>query len=359
MKKISSGHLAVTFAGAFLGAGYVSGQELYQFFGTFGKYGYIGAALSMVVLGVFGVLLIDLARLTGTEALDEIVVPNGRTGTKKIVGGLQMLLLVGVITIMTAAAGALLQQLFGLPVWAGSLILIVIASVAALFGLKGMISTFAVVVPIVAVATVAYSVAAIRAGQPSFTIVPKADRNVLLPNWPTAALTYAGYNIFGTIGILTPFGSRMRGRKQIVTGIVGGTVILLVVATAILTAMAFIPSSISAELPMLSLAMSFNRPLAFVYGFLILAAIFGTMVSSLVATLTYLKTQSTFLTRHSNWMTIVLGIVSFFLSLIGFGSLIGSIYPVFGYLSIAALVLIVINYVRARKKEKGDLKSAE
>ena len=36
MKTISPLRLGLTFAGSFLGAGYVSGQEIWQFFGRFG-----------------------------------------------------------------------------------------------------------------------------------------------------------------------------------------------------------------------------------------------------------------------------------------------------------------------------------
>ena len=45
MKEIKIIPLAFAFAGCFLGAGFVSGQELWQFFGEFGVKGYIGLSL--------------------------------------------------------------------------------------------------------------------------------------------------------------------------------------------------------------------------------------------------------------------------------------------------------------------------
>ena len=41
-KKWNAGSIGLTFAGSFLGAGYVSGQELWQFFGSFGGGGLLG-----------------------------------------------------------------------------------------------------------------------------------------------------------------------------------------------------------------------------------------------------------------------------------------------------------------------------
>ena len=42
MEKLNARRVGLTFAGSFLGAGYVSGQELWQFFGAFGRGGLVG-----------------------------------------------------------------------------------------------------------------------------------------------------------------------------------------------------------------------------------------------------------------------------------------------------------------------------
>ena len=55
-QKIGTLRLALTFAGCFLGAGYVSGQELWQYFGAFGGMGLPGLAAALALLG--GVFLI-------------------------------------------------------------------------------------------------------------------------------------------------------------------------------------------------------------------------------------------------------------------------------------------------------------
>ena len=50
-QKIGTLRLALTFAGCFLGAGYVSGQELWQYFGAFGARGLLGLVLAVALLG--------------------------------------------------------------------------------------------------------------------------------------------------------------------------------------------------------------------------------------------------------------------------------------------------------------------
>ena len=50
MKEMGPVRLAFTYIGCFLGAGFVSGQELWQFFGAFGVWGYVGFLLAAVNL---------------------------------------------------------------------------------------------------------------------------------------------------------------------------------------------------------------------------------------------------------------------------------------------------------------------
>ena len=61
-QKIGTLRLALTFAGCFLGAGYVSGQELWQYFGAFGARGLLGLVLAVALLGGTGVLLLRLSQ---------------------------------------------------------------------------------------------------------------------------------------------------------------------------------------------------------------------------------------------------------------------------------------------------------
>lgn len=47
MKQFSAFQLALTFVGVFLGAGFVSGQEIWQFFACFGPFGFLGFAVAI------------------------------------------------------------------------------------------------------------------------------------------------------------------------------------------------------------------------------------------------------------------------------------------------------------------------
>ena len=63
--RVSAAGLGFTFAGCFLGAGYVSGRELWEFFGRFGVWGFADV---FTVFSLFGVSCIMTA---GVGALAE------------------------------------------------------------------------------------------------------------------------------------------------------------------------------------------------------------------------------------------------------------------------------------------------
>ena len=340
-QKIGTLRLALTFAGCFLGAGYVSGQELWQYFGAFGARGLFGLVLAVALLGGTGVLLLRLSARTSIETMDALIVRADIPWLRTVVGVLTAALLFGVVCIMAAGIGALGEQMLGLPVWLGAAIACVLIAAAAYFGLGGMVSVFTVAVPCMIVA--ALVIAGIRLHRTGLTAAAFAagDTNPMLGNWATSAVNYAAYNFFATVGILAPLTRHLKKPGTAVWGTVLGCVLLLAVALGVLAALAVSPESVGAQLPRLGTA-------GIVYAVLLFLGMFGTSVSSLVAVLTYAGQKSAWLAGHRTALLLVLTAAAFAGSLFGFGDLIGTVYPVYGYLGMAAMLLVAEHAVHAR-----------
>lgn len=73
MRKLNSTQVAMAFSGSFVGAGLVSRQELYQFFGLFGWYGIFGSVLTTVALVGFGSMAMTMAKEKNQEQFDYII----------------------------------------------------------------------------------------------------------------------------------------------------------------------------------------------------------------------------------------------------------------------------------------------
>ncbi len=348
MKKINSLSLCFAFAGCFLGAGYVSGQELMQFFSSFGKSGYIGLVFAVLLQVVFGIILIRLAMKTEIFEMDKILISWEKPWLRGIFAALQEILLFGIVVIMTAGTGALFEQVFSLPLWVGALILSVVAFLMAIKGVGAMVGVFSSFVPVLTAVTLGISIFSLaKNGFPQILQVD-TQKNPLLSNWLVSALSFVSYNIFGSIGILALLGKSVKKKNTVLTGIPMGGVMLVMIALGILFSIGTFPESGKNELPMLYVAEKLSPVLGYFYAFLLFGGMLGTSISSVVALSNFLEMKKQNLKAKRVFVVLAMCASSFVLSLAGFSELIGFIYPVFGYLGFAALILILINYLKCR-----------
>ena len=354
MKRIGILNLGLAFAGCFLGAGYVSGQELWQFFGAFGKFGTAGLVIAMLLLFLVGALMLELNRITHIAEADKLVVRGEIPTLRLAVTGLELVFLFGVVTIMSAGVGALLEQLFGLPAFIGSAAFVAVVAAVSLAGFGGMVAAFSATVPVLAVVTLIFGIISVSKGGIHFAPAANAQANPLMSSWIVAALSFAAYNLFGSIAMIAPLGEYIKSRKAALGGIALGTALLLMIAGSVLVSVSASPEVISAELPMLALAIGKGRAIGYIYGVLLLLAMFGTAVSSLVGFVNMLAHKSERIEKNRLWFTVICALLAFGGSLFGFGDLISVIYPIFGYCSSVFIVLMAVHYFKVRKAGKNN-----
>lgn len=340
--------MGLAFAGCFLGAGYVSGQELWQFFGSFGAKGAAGLLLAVGLLFFTGVVMILLGRLTGLKEIDKLVVSRNVPLLRGAVTILELLFLFGVGTIMSAGIGALLNQLFGLAPFVGSAVFIALVALVSLAGFSGMVSAFSATVPILSVVTLIFGIMSICENG---VVLPEAagGSNPLMSSWVVAAVSFACYNVFGSIAMIAPLGPYIKSKRAAVGGIAVGACVLLLIAGSVLVSVSAAPETASAELPMLALAQNLGSAWGYVYGILLLLAMFGTALSSLVAFVSMLAAKSERISQRKKSFTALCALCMFLGSLFGFGDLIGIVYPIFGYCSSVFIVLMAVHYFKVSK----------
>ena len=357
MKKINSLKLMFTFAGCFLGAGYVSGQELWQFFGSFGNFGFIGIILSVVILVVFGILLIRTAQMKNVTEMDKVVIVSDSKLARAVFSFLEIFFLFGIYVVMTAGGGALLNQLFGIPQYIGNLAFAAIVTVVALIGMRGMVAAFSVTVPLMVIMSVIiFLFNASRGELENIAFDKVTNDNPLIANWFISAVVFASYNLFASIGILTPLGRELKKKSTLFTGLICGGVMLLMIAFCILLSLASDTDCINAELPMLARASATGKPFEYIFAFLLFGGMFGTSVSSVFAITEYVKSKTDNTKNYGTVTVLVISVLSCAGSLLGFNSLIGIVYPLCGYSGLAGMVLIAVNYHKSRMQKSQEEK---
>lgn len=353
MNEMKTLPLAFTYVGVFLGAGFVSGPELWQFFGAFGNWGYVGFLLAAVLFTLFGILLVRLTQVAHTDEMDRLLVPWNipwlRAASRHCGGGLPVRrgghYGGGIRSAIRADDGPSYMDRQR-PVHAGG-------GAGSPAGSDGHGQRLFGADPVLVLATLAFAAAAcIKFGTGNIFRLENVNTNPLMPTWLVASLTFVAYNLLGGIGIMAPIGKLVKKRSVIYWGITLAGVMLTVVAASILFSMAVYPAAIEAELPMVAVATAISPSLGTVYGIVLLLSMFCNALASLVAMLTYMEQKQAVFRKHKKLTLAAAAVLSWIGSLAGFGDLISVIFPVFGYLSVVFLVCMMVHFIQCKRREK-------
>ena len=350
MKHLSAAQLALSYTGGFLGAGFVSGQELWQFFSCFGPVGLLGFLGTAALFFCVDYSLLRLIMTTGQEDMARMLTPGDRPKLRIAVSVMQGLLLFGVCVIMIAGGSVLLCRPLGVPVWLAGLIFAAAVLLVARFGLQGLVTTFSLVVPVITVCAVLLGIVTLF--QSGFQFAPATGSvSTLIPNWIVGFFTYAAYNLFGTICVLAPMARHLPDLATLNRGLWMGNALLILLAGSIIAALAARPDAGLAQLPMAMLAGQLHPALEGGYDLLMGMGMFSSALSSSGAVINQLSVSWSWANNRRKLVTTLLLTCAWLLSLVGFGNLIGVIYPVFGYAGIPFLVFLVRNWLLTRKRE--------
>jgi uncharacterized membrane protein YkvI len=287
--------------------------------------------------------------VTGQEDMARMLTPGDRPKLRVVVSVMQGLLLFGVCVIMIAGGSVLLSRPLGIPAWLAGLIFTAAVLLVARFGLQGLVTTFSLVVPIITVCAVLLGI--ITLFQCGFQFAPATGSvSTLIPNWIVGFFTYAAYNLFGTICVLAPMAKHLPDLATLNRGLWMGNGLLILLAGSIIAALAARPDAGLTELPMAMLAGQLHPALEGGYDLLMGLGMFSAALSSCNAIMNQISLSFEWVNARRKLVTTLLLIGAWLLSLVGFGNLIGIIYPVFGYAGIPFLVFLVRNWLLTRKK---------
>lgn len=350
MKKISTLSLGFTFAGCFLGAGFVSGQEIWQFFGAFGVMGILGVILTFTLHFLFGIMLIKLIHNTEITEMDKLVVWKNIPFIRAFVGAVTTFFMFSILIIMSAGAGALLNRMFGLPQFIGCGVFCLVVALTSMGGVDGMVSALSKLVPFMIAGAVFIGIVSLYRGNLNFNIQTVND-NPLLQNWIFSAFTYASHNLFCTIGIIAPIAMQI-DRKTVLSGIGTGSMVMLLIALSVLLGVFSDISVAETELPMLELAYDITSVCGIIYAVLLLFGMLGTSLSSIVGVVEYGEQKSKWISEHKKLLVLVLCFIGWICSLFGFGDLIGIVYPISGYFGFTAILAVTVHYFMTKNNKK-------
>ena len=230
--------------------------------------------------------------------------------------------------IMTAGFGAYFEQEFNLPSTVGCIVLCFFCFIVLKEQTKGIVIANEICTPILILSIIIVRLF-IRA-HPVYQAY-----NINCGKCIIDSILYASYNSITLIPLLIGLKENVKNKKNNMSVSVLCCLLLIVLGISIFTLMMIDKNNITSEIPMLVIIKREGSVFSYIYGIVILVAMYTSAISS-----GYSFIQNTPATLKNNIKILVLCVTAVLISKTGFKNLISILYPVFGYLGIIQMFFI-------------------
>jgi len=359
-QKINSKQV-MNIGGAFIafliGSGFATGQEILQYFTSYGYMGVIGAVVVFGLLLYVGVSFITVGYEKKFEKGTDIYkyYCGDKLGT--FFDYFSTFFIYLSFTVMIAGAGATLKQQFGLPVYIGSITMVVLATTTVLFGLKNIVQVIGKIGPMIVVISIALGAISIFQNIEGLSkaeaILPTLTLTKASTNWFFAACSYVGFSMLWLAGFLASIGGTANNKKEAsygaILGATGFSIAIVIVALGLLACVEDVAGSL---IPSLFLAKNIHPTVATVFSFIIVAGIYTTAVPLLWSV------SARFTEDRSpkfRMLTVLLASIGLAVGIwLPFDKLVNVVYVLNGYIGIGLLILMFIKSIRVRLAKASD-----
>ncbi|RUL50478.1 YkvI family membrane protein [Lysinibacillus antri] len=352
MKK--SLQIGGAFVGLIVGAGFASGQEIMQYFTSFGLMGLIGGIIATIAFAFLGMTLAQLGSKLQTTSHKGVIYYIGGRYIGIVLDFLITFFLFGVAVVMFAGAGSTFDQMFGIDPMIGSIIMVVLTIATLLLNVKNIMNLIAIITPylmVVIFVILTYSLFTMDISFSEANAIAK-DQASAASNWFMGALLYVSYNLAAGAALLIVMGGTEKDRKVAgVGGILGGVMLGVLIILINLTMFVKMDVVAGVDMPTLELAKQIHPAVGVLMAIALLGMMYNTAVGMFYAfTVRFVAPDQ----KVFKPTIIVVGLVGFVASLVGFTTLVGKVYSTMGYLGFALIIAVVIAWIRKDKREAAS-----
>ncbi|MBQ6398264.1 MAG: hypothetical protein IJI06_08985 [Oscillospiraceae bacterium] len=345
--------LGLALVGNVIGVSFSTGREIMTYFGNFGIAGYIGIAIAFGALALSAYMSFCTSRNMDRYTFDWLVSPRGWKPWRIFSEWLTLIGLLSSISAMIAATGSILQALFGVPYLVGALFMVAACAATAILPMKKFADTLGFMVPVMVVLAIAICViCAISPVVSDSDFSSVSSSNKLIGNWFLASLIYVGYNIGPVRAMIAPMAKEIKNKKNAAVSAVIMFVILGAVAACAMTAIVRNYSICSEEaLPTVTMAYYKNSVAGILYGVVAIVAIYSTCATFVqIFKYSFAKFKPLAESKTKlNLSMLLLTLVAFGLSFIGFSNIVDRVWAVLGYTGFLGIAFAIYNFFYYRK----------
>lgn len=344
----------ITYAGAIMafliGSGFATGQEILQYYASYGYWGVFGTGL--IVLVLISYVAVEFF-LTGRR--EQFEKPSGvfYYYCGKYLGTFfdffSILFVFLSFTVMIAGAGAVFEEHYGLSKFIGGIALAAVVSLTVWFGLSRLVDVIGKIGPIIVVIAIALGIFGIMRDPDGIStgnaMLPDLDVTQASSNWFLSGLSYVGFCMLWLAAFLSALGKTVKNRREATAGgLVGGVLFAVACMIVGLGLLANMSRVFDAEIPMLVLAGDLGPWVAAAISVMILAGIYTTAIPLLWTVAARFFDDKT---KKFKYLTIALAVLGTIIGLVlPFSQMVNIVYVINGYVGILLLVLMLVKTVR-------------
>jgi uncharacterized membrane protein YkvI len=329
--------IAFTYIGTIVGAGFASGQEILQFFTQYGRLGTVTIIFSSLMMVWLGTKMMLTAKDIGAKSYEDM---NKHLFGEKIGQGVSIFILVTlfcIAAVMLAGAGSIFEEHLELPYQLGLVLTVVVSYFVLLKGMDAIITVNTIVVPVMLVFTAVVVISNINNPTAGQFLTLTTDTSPIRA-W-IAPFLYASFNLALAQAVLVPLGSTIESRKVIKWGgICGGLGIGTMLFSGHFAMSANMPGVLQFEIPMGTIVFHLGSSIQLLFLLVIFAEIFTTFIAEVYGLTLQLQQR---ISIAPKWIIITILILTYLVSQIGFKSLLSTLYPLFGMISMVWFVMMV------------------
>lgn len=315
--------------GTTIGAGYASGREIWQFFGS-------GSELAIIIFMILFILSVNIILKISYEAQTSDYLPLLR----KIVGSkfaraydyLILVYLFSVTLVMIAGSGASFQG-YGLPFWWGTGIICLGLILIFRKGINELLVINQILMPLLIISLFFILVIFMFDEQISFGIEWKRQ-----DNW-MAAFPFTALNILPLIAVLGAIGEKIKTKGEIYIASITSGLMLGILSFIYNKSLVHLSlQMIMDDIPLFAIINNYGGKVILLMTVMLWLAIFTTAAATLLGMVTRIKNN--FDLSIGKIVCIILLCMLPFTG-IGFAQLVAVIYPLYGVLNLYMLVKLI------------------
>ncbi|MGO2828427.1 MAG: YkvI family membrane protein [Corynebacterium casei] len=333
-----------------VGAGFATGQEVVQYFTSFGINGVWGIIIAGVIMTIAGTVFLQLGSYFHASEHNAVFRKVTHPIVSKLLDIAVIFTLFAVGFVMLAGAGSNMAQQFGWPAWVGSTLMLVLVLVTGLLDVDKVSNVIGLLTPTIIIAVIALLIYTLM-NMPENTgevIDIASQTEAPIGNWLLSAVNDNGLALILAVSMSLVIGGDHISPREAGWGGVTYAILLGISGFVLLMGADKIGDS---DVPMLVLVNEMGSTAGFLMAIVIFLMSFNTAIGMFYALGKRLASGR----ENRTYPIFVVGtLAGYGMSFFGFTTLMNYVYPILGYMGMFMVVVRVFAWFRSLSKIRDE-----